>query len=86
MFENIVTQYYNTKVAFALHVARVATCMLRVACRELRVASCVLRVSSCMLRVAVRVGDCVLCVASYLWVRDCCECFLYKYTHALTLQ
>ena len=22
----------------------------------------------------------------YLWVRDCCECFVYKYTHALAAQ
>ena len=22
----------------------------------------------------------------YLWVRDCCECFVFKYTHALTVQ
>ena len=22
----------------------------------------------------------------YLRVRDCCECFVYKYTHALTVQ
>ena len=21
-----------------------------------------------------------------LWVRDCCECFVFKYTHALTVQ
>ena len=23
---------------------------------------------------------------NYIWVRDCCECFVFKYTHTLTEQ
>ena len=32
-----------------------------------------------------QIEDCVSTM-HYLWVRDCCECFVYKYTHVLAAQ
>ena len=34
------------------------------------------------------IGQISLCIALYsiIFGLDCCECFVYKYTHALTVQ